>query len=215
MLTVLLPLVVIGLVAFVAMLFTRGRDALDVSPQNVFRAYLYVASFAGVAVAAFGVGALLQAGIGLVAGNEFVYGTISSDARQVQTQQFDARRAEDAVRGVTFAAFGLVFWLVHWLARNRVQGGDHGALARGYFLAGTAVFGVATVLLFPMGVYQALTFWLVPRAPGAFRPGVQDSLAGGIVVLVIWLLYLRIVLSQLPSSRAAGADAALATREDR
>ena len=218
MLTVLIPIIAIALVAFVAVPFMRGRDAVDLSPQSVFRAYLYVASFAGVAVAAFGIAALLQAAIALFAGNEFVYGAFSSDTRLTQAQQFDARRAEDAVRGVTFAAFGLAFWLVHWLARNRFAQGDQGALARGYFLIGTAVFGVATVILFPMGLYQGLTYWLVPRAPGAFRSGVQDTLAGGIVVLAIWLLYLRIVLSHLPprtSSRTAGAEAAIPTREDR
>ena len=153
-------------------------------------------SFAGVIVAAFGFASLLQAGMAALFGNEFVYGAIQEEVRIQQTQQLDVHRAEDALRGVTFAVTGVGFWLMHWLARNRT--GDHGPLQRGYLLVGAAAFGIATVALLPNGLYQALTLWLIPRAPQAFRPGVQDSLSGGLAAVVIWLIYLRIIVWDLP-----------------
>lgn len=216
---VFVPLAIVALLVFLAVLFVqRGRDGLDFSPQSLFRAYLYIGSFAGVVALAFGLAALLNGVLAFAAGGEIVYGASpvarpavfcppgaidcppqpSMEAMLVQQRaQLDQRRAEDLVRGLTFGTFGLVFWLVHWLARNRLGTGDHGPMQRTYFMLGTAVFGIATVVLLPTGLYQALSNWLVPRDPNFFRQGIGDALTAGIVSLAIWLLYLRVAMEGL------------------
>jgi hypothetical protein len=210
---VFVPLAIVGVIVVLVVLFGRAREAGELSLQTLFRAYLYVASFVGVALFAFGAQALLNAGLAAAFGNDFVYGVVPADQRLQHDLQTDRQRADDVIRGVTFGAFGVLFWLVHWLARNRT--GDHGTLQRAYLLLGTIVFGIAAGVLLPTGAYQALSAALVPSGPLAYRQGMGEAVSGGIVALVLWLLYLRIVLSDLPrngrrwefASRSAGAEA--------
>ena len=219
MVAIFVPLAIVAALIFLAVLFVqRGRDGVDLAPHTLFRSYLYIGSLAGVVVLVFGLAALLNAGLAFAAGNELVYGGNTGpvpprpcpagvgDCLQVptpleilaqQNAELDRRRAEDTVRGITFSAFGGVFWLVHWLARNRTGAGDQGALWRSYVLIATAMFGIATVVLLPLGLQQALTNLLVPRTAGSFRPGVGDTLTAGVVSLATWLLYLRLAAAGL------------------
>jgi len=120
--------------------------------------------------------------------------------RQREEQDRERRRAEDLIRGVTFAAFGALFWGAHWAARRGVVGPEErgSPLWRGYLMLGTAIFGLTAVVTLPMGVYQALASALLPRSPelGFYRPG-ADSLGIGIVSLVVWLVYLRFAVREL------------------
>lgn len=120
--------------------------------------------------------------------------------RQREEQDRERRRAEDLIRGVTFAASGALFWGVHWGARRGVIGAEErgSALWRGYLMLGTAIFGLTAVVTLPMGVQQALAGALLPRSPdfGGYRQGV-DSLGTGIVSLVAWLVYLRLAVREL------------------
>jgi hypothetical protein len=229
---VFVPLAILALLIFLVVLFVqRGRDGVEFAPQTLFRAYLYIGSFAGVVALAFGLSALLNAGLAYAAGGEVVYGGTPFPARPAvicppgtidcpqqpsadvivaqQLAEHERRRAEDLVRGITFTLFGGTFWLVHWLARNRPPYGDQGVLQRSYFMLGTAVFGIATVVLLPTGIYQALSNWLVPRDPSFFRQGVGDSLTAGVVSLAIWLLYLRLAMEGL---RGGGQTYTFGTR---
>lgn len=199
MLSTLLPLAVLGVLVFVALVFlARGRDGLDVSARSLFRAYLYIASFAGVAVLAFGLASLGTAAFASIGGNEFVYGGIPQEVAIRRAQELDATRGQDALRGATFAVLGGLFWLVHWIARNRVEPGDQGPLRHAYALVGTAIFALATIILLPIGVYLALGFWLLPVASGGYRQGASMALAGGLVSAAVWLLHLRLMLDDMP-----------------
>jgi hypothetical protein len=44
-----------------------------------------------------------------------------------------------------------------------------------------------------MGIYQALTYALVPADQFAFRPGAGEALSGGLAALPLWLAYLWLV----------------------
>lgn len=198
-LTILLPFAVLGALVFVALvLAARGREGLDLSARSLFRAYLYIASFAGVVALALGLSWLGTAAFALIGGNELVYGGIPQDVAIRRTQELDATRGQDALRGATFTISGALFWLVHWIARNRVAPGDQGPLRHAYALVGTAVFALATIILLPIGVYLALAFWLVPVASGGYRQGASMALAGGLVAAGAWLLYLRLMLDDMP-----------------
>lgn len=238
MLTVLIPVAVLAVIVIIAVLaFQRGREGFDLSGNSVLRAYLYLGSFAGVIALAFGLSALLNGALAAGIGNEIVYGGTPVPAiapacppgvpcppfpdpaqiTQRQRQESDRRRQEDLLRGATFTVFGAVFYGAHRAARNAMFPRGHGplpgdGLRRAYHLLGTVVFGIGAIALLPAGLYQLLANTLLTLPQDSFRQGVADTLAGGIVSTVLWLLYLRAVLadtrgSEPPRYRSAGAEA--------
>jgi hypothetical protein len=72
--------------------------------------------------------------------------------------------------------------------------GVHDGLERAYHLLGTVVFGIGAIALLPAGLYQLLANSLLTLPGDFFRQGVSDTLTGGVVSTVLWLLYLRAVL---------------------
>lgn len=221
MLTVLIPVAVIALIVIIGVIaFQRGRDGVDLSPPAMLRGYLYVGSFAGVIALAFGAAALLNGALASVVGNEIVYGGTPVPAivrhcpvgaacppepdlaliTERQRQEQDRRRQEDLLRGATFTLFGALFYGAHRAARNAMYPRGHGppggdGLRRAYHLLGTVVFGIGAIALLPAGLYQLLANFLLTLPGDFFRQGVADTLTGGVVSTVLWLLYLRAVLA--------------------
>ncbi|HEX9268868.1 MAG TPA: DUF5671 domain-containing protein [Candidatus Limnocylindria bacterium] len=225
-LTVLLPIAVLGLLIVAgALLFSRGREGLDLAPRNLIRLYLYVASLAGILLLVIGLSGVLTAGFAFAFGNGFVYGAPvgpiavrpcppnepgcvpQGDINERQRQEQDRRRADDLIRGITFTTFGGLFWGAHWMARRGVMGPDEGqsALRRGYLMLGTVVFGLATIILLPTGIYQALSNLILPPVEGSFRPGAGESLAGGLVTAPAWLVFLWLVVRDVRGTRPVAA----------
>ena len=221
MLTVLIPVAVLAVFVIIGVIaFQRGRDGFDLSGNTVLRAYLFLGSFAGVIALAFGLSALLNGALASAVGNQIVYGGAPlpsivrlcpagatcppepNQAEIIQRQQLenDRRRQEDLLRGATFTVFGALFFGAHRAGRNAMyprgaSGADRGGLQRAYHLLGTVVFGVGAIALLPAGLYQLLANSLLTLPQDSFRQGVADTLTGGIVSTVLWLLYLRSVLS--------------------
>ena len=222
MLTILIPVAVIALIVIIGVIaFQRGREGVDLSPQAMLRAYLYVGSFAGVLALAFGLSALLNGALATAVGNQIVYGGTpvpavarpcpqgaacppEPDIAQIterQRQESDRRRQEDLLRGVTFTVFGALFYGAHRVARRSMYPrnmtvGTHGdGLERAYHLLGTVVFGIGAIALLPAGLYQLLANSLLTIPGDFFRQGVADTLTGGVVSTALWLLYLRTVLA--------------------
>jgi hypothetical protein len=216
---VLAPIAILGAIALVVILFLqRGKDGLDLSPRNILRLYLYIASLAGIVVLAIGAASAVNYGIARVAGDTFIYGgapaiavarpcppddtkctqpTAEEIAREEQRQaaERERRRNEDLIRGITYFVFGGLFWVAHWAARRGLGEEGVAGLRRGYLMLGTIVFGLATIVLLPTGIYQALSNALLATPEDFYRAG-ADALGGGIVSLPIWLLYLRLVVSE-------------------
>jgi hypothetical protein len=224
---VLVAVAIVGaIVGAIALLVRGGRGAIDFAPRSLVRIYLYIASMAGIIVLVVGLSSLLTAGFAAAFGDGFVYGEASvptiatcppssdpsvkcappgqPDFAQQRQRELDRRRGEDLIRGLTFAVFGAIFWGAHFLARRGVMGADEASsgLRRGYLLLGTVIFGIATVILLPTGIYQALAYVILPAEGGTFRSGVGDSLPGGIVTLPIWLIYLWLVVRDVRSTPA-------------
>lgn len=219
---VLAPIAVVGGIALiVVLLLQRGREGgVDLSPRNVLRIYLYLASLAGIVVLTIGLASALSYGIARAAGDEFIYGgpspappsrvcppgatgCIEPTAEQVELQRVnekmgrERRRDEDLIRGITFTVFGAVFWGAHWAARRGIGEADAGmaGLRRSYLMLGTIVFGLATIILLPTGIYQALSNALLATPATFFRQG-ADALGGGLASLPVWLLFLRLVVRE-------------------
>jgi len=221
MLTILIPVAVLAVFVIIGVIaFQRGRDGLDLSGHTVLRGYLYLGSFAGVIALAFGLSALLNGALASAVGNQIVYGGAPVPAIAPacppgaacppfpdlatitlrQQQENDRRRQEDLLRGATFTVFGALFYGAHRAGRNAMypraaSAGDHGGLRRAYHLLGTVVFGIGAIALLPAGLYQLLANSLLTLPQDTFRQGVADTLTGGIVSTVLWILYLRAVLA--------------------
>jgi hypothetical protein len=217
---VLVALGVLGAIGLLVVLFLqRGRDGLDLSLGGLLRVYLYLASLAGVIAFAIGLGGIISYVLAAGFGLDVVYGGqiqrpvpavapvcvpqpsftcppfMTPFPQPVVPDERVRRQTEDLVRGVTFVIFGGVFWAAHWWARRALAGGSDrsSGLHRAYLILGTAIFGIATIALLPMGIYQALSFAIVPPDQFSFRPGAGESLAGGLAALPLWLAYLWLV----------------------
>ena len=208
----ILGLIALGVVAFVQ----RGQGALDLSLRGLLRLYLYVASLVGIVVFTLGIAGIASYILAAAFGRDVMYGgpppqPVPAIApacppnttcpplptfvpRQIPDER-ERRQQEDLVRGVTQLVFGGLFWGAHWAARKGIVGGDEkgSGLYRAYLILGTAVFGIATIVLLPTGIYQALSQALITAQPNTFRQGAGESLSGGIATLPIWLLYLWLV----------------------
>src|SRR5712691_10317522 len=250
---VLTALGVVGAIGLLIVLFLqRGRDGMDLSLGGLLRVYLYLASLSGVIAFSFGLAAAF--GVDVIYGGQPpqpVPMTVAPCPPNVAActpgpvpppvfikDNRVQQQAQDLVRGVTFVIFGGVFWGAHWWARRTLAGVAERAsgLHRAYLSLGTAIFGIATIALLPMGIYQALSFAIVPPDQFSFRPGAGEALSGGLAALPLWLAYLWLVQRALrgdnrtyaagpgggppaepapvgarigpgPSSRSAGAEA--------
>ena len=213
---VLTALGVLGAIALLVVLFLqRGRDGMDVSLGGLLRIYLYLASLAGVIAFAIGLAGLLSYVLASAFGLNVIYGGdiprpvpaiapvcppntvcppfMTPDPQLVPDQRV-RQQTEDLVRGVTFVIFGGVFWAAHWWARRSLAGGvDRSGLHRAYLILGTEIFGIATIALLPMGIYQALSYAIVPLDQFSYRPGAGEALSGGLAALPLWLAYLWLV----------------------
>jgi hypothetical protein len=230
---VLVAVGVLGaIVGAVALLVRGGRGAIELAPRNLVRVYLYIASLAGIIVLVVGLSGLLTVGFAAAFGNGFVYGDSyitpmpvcaptpdpsvkcivggQPDYSQQRVRELERRRGDDLIRGITFTVFGALFWGAHYLARRGVMGADEltSGLRRGYLLLGTVIFGLATVILLPTGIYQALSYVILPAQDGMYRPGAGDSLPGGLVTLPIWLIYLWLVVRDVRSAPTPPATTA-------
>jgi hypothetical protein len=210
-------LAILGTIAlFVVLLLQRGREGIDLSLGGLLRVYLYVASLAGVIVFAIGLAGLISYVLAAAFGLDVIYGgqppqpmpagvapcppnqpvcpPVPMPGPIFQDNRIQ-RQTEDLLRGVTFVIFGGVFWGAHWWARRELAGlAERGSgLHRAYLIVGTAVFGIATIVLLPMGIYQALTYALGPANVFSYRPGAGEALSGGLAALPLWLTYLWLV----------------------
>ena len=233
MLGVIVAVSVVGvIVAAIALVVRGGRGGgLDWAPRNLVRVYLYIASLAGIVALVVGLSGILTAGFAAGFGNGFVYGDQSNffppvascpptpdpsvkcvpgppqDFAAQRQRELDRRRGDDLIKGITFTVFGALFWGAHFAARRGVMASDEptSGLRRGYLMLGTVIFGIATVILLPTGIYQALSYLILPADNGVFRSGAGDSLPGGLITLPVWLIYLWLVVRDLRSAPVAAA----------
>lgn len=218
LLAILIPVAILGVLVLAAVLFfQRGGAGIDASPRSLLRIYLYLGSLVSILVLVWGLSVAGTGVIGAIA-PDFAYGSPAlvrpvpdcppGEARcgpnapeqaALQRQQWERQTRENLLQGLTSAIAGALFWAVHWYGRREIETRDEraGLLRRGFYLVGTAVFGIASIVLLPAAVYSALRFWLIPLGEFDFRPGVGESLAAALVVVPAWLVFLRIVLGEM------------------
>ncbi len=198
---VLLAASVAGVVALTLLLvFRKDLVGVDLSPRSLLRFYLYLASLAGVLVVAIGAAAILDWGAARLFGIEAIYGRAPvppfGDPYVSYAHETELRMQNDLLRGLTLVVFGAVFYGGHRFARARLGDPDErtSTLHRAYDVLGTFVFGIATVILVPVGIYRALSVAILTPPTDVFVEGVADARAGGIVAAPVWLAYLLRVI---------------------
>lgn len=218
---VLFPVAVLALLVLLAVVFFQRREAMDLSPRGLLRTYLYLASLAGIITLAIGLASLANYGLASALGSQVIYGgspivrpaiakcppgatgcfepsaaDLDQQRRQEQEQR-ERRKSEDLLRGLTFTAFGALVWGTHWVARRGLDPDEAASgLRRAYLMLGTVIFGLATVIMLPTGLYQALASAIIPADQFTYREA-ADSLGGGIACLPIWLLFLGLLRRDL------------------
>lgn len=227
LLGILIPAAIIGVLALVAALFFQGRAAggLDTSPRAFLRLYLYLGSLAAILVLVYGL-SLTGSGLIATANAEFAYGRPPEPARLAAPpgaptpppevvekerqrpgaqEQNERRRQENLLQGITTAIAGAFFWAVHWWGRRQLETREErgGLLRRGYYLIGTGIFGVASIVLLPLAVYRVLRYFLIPPSTFEFRGDVGETIASAAVVVPVWLIYLWLVLREFRTRDAA------------
>ncbi len=219
---VLLVASIFGIVALSALLvFRRDLVGVDLGTRSLLRLYLYLASLAGVVLVVVGVAALVDWAAAQVFGVEAIYGRPGMqpgepDFVTAMAQQNELASRMDVLRGLTLGSFGLLVWAGHRFVRSRVSDPDEetSALRRAYDVLGMFVFGAATVILLPVGVYLALSKALLAAGELAYVQGFGDSLAGGIASAPVWLVYLMRVMraaSKRPETRMPARPAPVPT----
>lgn len=229
---ILFPIAFLALLVVLAVVFFQRRDAIDLSPRGLLRTYLYLASLAGLITLAIGVASLTNYGLAAAFGSEVIYGGSPKPSLAVprcppgaagctepsradlelqqrqEREQRDRRQSEDLLRGLTFTAFGALVWGAHWAARRGLDA-DEGTsgLRRAYLMLGTVIFGLATVIMLPTGMYQALASAILPVDQFTYRQP-ADQLGGGIACLPIWLLFLAMLRRDFRSGGAVPARTA-------
>lgn len=233
--SVIVPIAVLAAVVMLLVLFfRRGRDEAELGPRGLLRLYLYLGSLAGTVLLAIGIASALSFAIATTFGPELAYGAqpvpfparavppgqsgpseqelqrIQEEQRERMAADRERRRQEDLVRGITFVAFGLLFWGAHRYGRKVVETPEprDAPLRRAHLLFATLVFGLSTIVLLPQGLFQALSLALVPRSEFEFRAGAGDQLSGGLAALPFWVFYLREIARELRPGAAEAAESA-------
>ena len=219
---ILAPIAVVAVIAVAVVLFLqRGAAGLDTSPRGLLRLYLYLGSLVSILVLVFGLSATLTGVIGSIS-PDFAFGTPPAarpalppgappeavarfGERPSPQEQNERRTRESLLQGITSAVAGLLFWAVHRYGRRQLETADErvSLIRRGYYLSGVVIFGIASIILLPVAIYNVLRYFLIPVGQFDFRPGAGDPLAGALAVVPAWLIYLSIVLRELRATRAA------------
>jgi hypothetical protein len=150
-----------------------------------------------------GVSTLINVGLGEIVGQEFSYGEVYQDHRELQdlknnedyvvrdnrslSEKLDLEMKGNLINGISLAVIGAFLMLVHFLGRRWVETADEHSdlLRRLYLIAGLAIFAVITIVSLIAGIPETLRYALLEIEPGQESPG--EALSIAIVGLPIWV----------------------------
>ena len=218
--SILFPLVV--LLAFVSFLvaaivyFRSEKEPDPLQRRFLPRFYAYAMLFISSLILLIGGGLLLKAALSYPLGREFSYRgqPIYADVEPYAFEGIEYREEErlrDLLNGGASVVMGGLFLAIHWALRNRVENQEERPLSflnRAYLMVSGVVYGGLSLVLLPMGLYQLIEFYFVPRGDpeqtfwGWPVPG--DTLGYALVALVLWLWILPQLFKSLGGERLEG-----------
>ena len=106
----------------------------------------------------------------------------------------EEERLRDILNGSASVVMGAIFLALHWALRNRVESQKERPLSflnKAYLMVSGVVYGGLSLVLLPMGLYQLIEFYFVPRGDPEQTiwswPIPGDTLGYALVALVLWL----------------------------
>ena len=171
-LSFLIPVGVLGLVAWIVVGFTRSRAAEAFTLATATAFYARVLFVVGLLMSLSGAGIVIKALIGFIHPS-YSYYDYSSVTKGVPPgfpnpgppiNFVDQQRSQDLVLGITLIVVGLLVAVAHYyLARAvaRMPGGSPTWVTRGTIMALTVTTAVAAIPAAAIGIYQVLSYFIV------------------------------------------------------
>ena len=216
-----LPLVILltfaSFVVAAVVYFRSEREPEALQRRFLPRFYAYAMLGISSLILLIGGGLLIKAALSYPLGMEFSYRGEPIYAEMEPTEYMEPpegikyreeERLRDLLNGATWIVMGAIFLALHWALRNRVEGREerpHSFLNKAYLLVSGVLYGGLGLVMLPMGLYQLIEFYFVPRGDpeqtlGSWPiPG--DTLGYALVALVLWLWILPQLFRSLGSEK--------------
>ena len=209
----LIPVAVLGLIAWAIVGFTRSRGADPFTLATATALYARVLLIAGILMSLTGAGVILKAAFGFINlsysyyNYQYPVGKPLPDGSVVPgppANYFEQQRAQDLVLGVTLVVIGLLVAIAHfYLARAvaRMPGGAPGWVTRGTLLALTVMTAIGGVPSAAIGLYQMLSYFIIGSSPQNQQPW-GEPLGLAIAFIPAWIYAMTRLVSDLRSPPA-------------
>ena len=211
-----IPILIIAAIVYFIFRMKSGIS-LSISYRAALRVYFYIVILVSIGLTGLGgVSTLINVGLGEMVGQEFSYGEVYEEHRELQElknnedsssyvvrdqrslpEKIDLEMKGKLINGISLTVIGTFLMIVHFLGRRWVETIDERAdlLRRLYLIAGLAVFSVITIVSLIAGIPETLRYALLELEPGRESPGQALSIA--IVGLPIWVSYLVATLNNV------------------
>ncbi len=225
-----LLVVLLAFVSFLVAAIVYFRSEKEPEPlQRRFlpRFYAYAMLFISSLILLIGGGLLLKAALSYPLGMEFSYRgqAIYTEVEPLPTpipvegmvweppafegiEYREEERLRDLLNGATLVGVGALFFALHWALRNRVESREERPLSflnKAYLMMSGVVYGGLSLVLLPMGLYQLIEFYFVPRGDPEQTlwswPIPGDTMGYAFVALVLWLCILPQLFKSLGGER--------------
>jgi hypothetical protein len=207
-LTLLIPIGVLGLLAWAAVGFrSRGTEAFTLATATAL--YARVLLIAGVLTSLAGVGTILKAVIGYINlaysyyGNQYYsgYAPLPSSAPLPPAVNYvEQQRSQDLVLGITLLVVGIVVAVAHlYLARAvaGMAGGSPSWVTRGTLLALTVMTAIAGIPSAAVGLYQMLSYFIVGTSQYQQQQPWGEPLGLAIAFVPAWVYFMTRLVQDL------------------
>lgn len=204
--------------------FRQEKEPPELASKFLFRFYAYSMLFISLLVAFYGASLTLKSSLSYPSGISFsyrgepVYEKFSesrpspSNVREMpppepkikQVKYSSRQRKEDLTSGVTFLPVGILFFIVHYLLRRRLENEEEQRLSflyRCYLLVNSIVYGGISLIALPAGLRDLLKFYLLEKPPlnevsffSLAAPG--EMLSFALVAFLLWLFFIKKLLSK-------------------
>jgi hypothetical protein len=205
-LSFLIPVGVLGLIAWIVVGFTRSRTAEAFTLATATAFYARVLFIVGLLMSLTGAGVVIKALIGFI-NPDYSYYNYSYVAKGAPPgfpnpgppiNFVDQQRSQDLVLGITLIAVGLLVAVAHFfLARAvaRMAGGSPTWVTRGTIMALTVTTAVGAIPAAAIGLYQMLSYFIVGSTQGTQPWG--DPVGAAIAFVPAWVYVMTLLIRDL------------------
>jgi hypothetical protein len=193
--------VVGGIVALIVFLMRSKRTGEDpLTVRTLLRAYLHVASFAGLVTLLAGAALTLQSGFARAFGESFSFYPCCGPAGPDVPAPTDDQVSEALIKGLVLLMAGVLFGVSHRVALRVIQSAAKSKSGMAYAgsLLGTAAFGLVAIVTVPVAAYGVIRLHLLggETTPYSSYDPPGQALAVAMVFGAAWGWYLAAFVRQ-------------------